>query len=87
MALKIIGIKQVHALRFVCRVRTVRAREAAVPEDLLFGTLLFVCAKNWVVRHSRSVNVHEGPWAGWAAVSGKGLTFAVQSSQSRVLKN
>ena len=34
------------------RVRTVRAREAAVPEDPLFGTRLFVCAKNWVLRHS-----------------------------------
>ena len=39
------------------------AREAAVPEDPLFGTRIFVCAKNWVVRHSRSLNVHEGPWA------------------------
>ena len=43
MALKIIGIKQVHALRFVCRVRTVRAREAAVPEDPLFGTHVSLC--------------------------------------------
>ena len=37
---------------------------AAVAEDLLFGTRLFVCAKNWVLRHRRSLNAHEGPWAG-----------------------
>ena len=30
----------------------------------LFGTRLFVCAKNWVLRHSRSLNTHEEPWAG-----------------------
>ena len=44
---------------------TVRAREAAVPEDPLVGTRLFVCAKNWFLWHSRSLNAHEGPWAGW----------------------
>ena len=35
-----------------------------MPEDPIFGTRLFVCAKNWVLRHSRSLNAHEGPWAG-----------------------
>ena len=40
------------------------AREADVPEDPLFGTRLFVCAKNLVLRHSRSLNAHEGPWEG-----------------------
>ena len=40
-------------------------REAAVPEEPLFGTCLFVCAKDWVLRHSRSLNTHVGPWVGW----------------------
>ena len=30
-----------------------------MPEDPLFGTCLFVCAKNWVLRHSGSLNAHE----------------------------
>ena len=41
-----------------------RAREAAVPEDPLFGTRLFVCAKNWVLRCSRSLNELEGACSG-----------------------
>ena len=59
----------VHVLRFDFRVCTVQEREAAVPEDPLFGTRLFVCAKKWVLRHSRSLNAHEGPWAGWSEPS------------------
>ena len=41
------------------------ARErAAMTEDPPFGTRLFVCANNWFLRHSRSLNALEGPWAG-----------------------
>ena len=40
----------------ICRVRTARAREAAVPEDPLFGTRLFVCTVRyiWVVQYGLS---------------------------------
>ena len=41
-----------------------RAREAAVPEDPLFGTRLFVCAKNWILRCSRALNRLKGPCSG-----------------------
>ena len=44
----------VHVLRLACRVRTVRAREAAVPEDPLLAHVS-LCV------HSRSLNAHEGP--------------------------
>ena len=36
--------------------RSEREREAVAPADSLFGTRLFVCAKNWVLGCSRSLN-------------------------------
>ena len=53
-----------YVLRLDLRVQG-HAREAAAPEDPLFGTRLFVCAKNWVLGCSRSPNAHEGPCSGW----------------------
>ena len=55
----------VHVLKLDCKVCTARAREAAVPEDPLFGIRLFVCAKNWVLRYNRSLNELEGPCSEW----------------------
>ena len=35
------------------------------PQNTLFDTHLFVCAKIWVLRHNRSLNGSKGPCTGW----------------------
>ena len=41
-----------------------KGTEAAAPSGPTFGTRLFVCAKNWVLRDSRSLNELEGSCTG-----------------------
>ena len=60
-----------------------RAREIAGPRDPLFGTRLLVCAKNWVLRPSSSLNGHEGPSTGCSACENSTLaTTCLASSLS-----
>ena len=59
-----------------------RAMEAAAHENPIFGTRLFVCVENWVLRYSRSLNEPKGPVQG-GSHKGRGCCFNFENTLSQ----